>query len=325
MIVPQYWAESRLQHRHGGQQMIVRRFGWSDSTQVDAQAHAEQRAQEALHRLLAGDKLPRRERKTPYNGASGMPIREEIVDRRASVILTRNSYGARCLNTPDVLFADLDFHSASNLRWTLAWMACGVISVAGLGWLMHSASLGLVLAILGLLGGGFVAQPLHRLAQSVRGGAEGMARKRIAAFVAQRPQWHLRVYRTPAGLRVLAMHRTFDPADPAVTDCFKALGADPIYVRMCLNQHCFRARVSAKPWRIGVAEHIRPRPGVWPVQPARMAERQAWVARYEGVAQSYAACSLIATLGSGVVDPQAQLVQEWHDELCRAGTQLPLA
>ena len=38
-----------------------------------------------------------------------------------------------------------------------------------------------------------------------------------------------------------------------------AIGADPIYVQMCLRQHCFRARVSSKPWRIGIGQHLRPR------------------------------------------------------------------
>lgn len=53
----------------------------------------------------------------------------------------------------------------------------------------------------------------------------------------------------------MVLHRTFDPLDAAVSKCFQALGADPTYVRMCRNQRCFRARVSPKPWRIGIESH----------------------------------------------------------------------
>ena len=36
MIVPQFWAEARLQHRAHRKQVTVRRFGWSDLSQEDA-------------------------------------------------------------------------------------------------------------------------------------------------------------------------------------------------------------------------------------------------------------------------------------------------
>jgi hypothetical protein len=51
--------------------------------------------------------LPRREVRSNY-GVEGVPIREQIVQRDGDVIITRNSYGALCLNSPDVLFADID-------------------------------------------------------------------------------------------------------------------------------------------------------------------------------------------------------------------------
>src|SRR4051794_33545978 len=120
MIVPQYWAESRVQYRQEGLQITIRRFGWSDTSQVEAQGNAEARAGEALQRLLSGEKLPRREPKVPYNGAQGVPIREEIVERHGETIITRNSYGARCLNSPNVFFADIDFDQAPTLRLIVA-------------------------------------------------------------------------------------------------------------------------------------------------------------------------------------------------------------
>lgn len=325
MIIPQYWAEARAQRRSRGRQMTVRRFGWSDVSQAEAQAHAERRAQEALQRRWDGERLPRHEPRVPYNGAEGVPIREEVVARHDQVVISRNAYGARCLNTPDVLFADVDFVEQAPVRLIFVCMA-GLVALALLvGWRLDSNWLLVVLMLCALFGANSVAGWLYRLRLRVNGGAEGLARKRVLRFLAAHPDWGLRLYRTPAGLRVLATHRTFAPDDPAVARCFAALGADPHYVRMCLRQQCFRARLSAKPWRIGIARHLRPRPGVWPVAPEHLEERRRWVERYEARACAFAACRFLEALGSGVVAPAVAEVQRLHDELSGAQSQLPLA
>ena len=265
MLVPQYWAEARAQQRERGRQITVRRFGWSDVSQAEAQAHAERRGQEALGRRVAGEWQAPREPRVPYNGADGVPIREEIVARHGPVVITRNAYGARCLNTPDVLFADIDFDEGVPLRTTLASLALLMALALLVGGQFDSHIPLVLLLLVAALATGALAGRLQRWLLERHGGVEGMARRRIARFVADNPEWNLRLYRTPAGLRVLATQRTFAPDDPAVAQCFAALGADPRYARMCLRQQCFRARLSAKPWRIGIADHLRPRPGVWPV------------------------------------------------------------
>ena len=114
MIVPEFWAEGRVQHREPGKQVTVRRFGWSDQSISEAQNMADARARESLQRILTGAPAQRREPKVPYNGAEGVPIREEIVSRHGDEVITRNSYGARCLNTPKVLFVDVDFTTGGN-------------------------------------------------------------------------------------------------------------------------------------------------------------------------------------------------------------------
>lgn len=324
MIVPQFWAEGRVQHRNAGKQITVRRFGWSDSSQADAQAMADQRSEEALHRLLSGEKLDRREPKMPYNGADGVPIREEILDRRGETIVTRNSYGARCLNTPNVLFADVDFSDNRPPRSLSILCYSLLIGTYLLVRNDHPTLAGIALLI-GLILTNSGARKIHALIIQAKGGVDRVARDRIQNFIEENPTWSLRVYRTPAGLRVLATHQLFDPADPAVAHCFEALGTDPIYVQMCLNQKCFRARVSAKPWRIGIRDHLRPRPGVWPVNADRLPLRNAWVAHYEDTARSFASCRWIASIGSGSVHPDVLPVQEWHDELSQANSSLPIA
>lgn len=325
MIVPQYWAEGRRQQRQGKRQITVRRFGWSDTSQAEAQANADRRAEEALQRLVAGEKLPRREPKMPYNGAEGVPIREEILARQGDIILTRNAYGAKCLNTPNVVFADVDFQFAPSISMSVAFAVNALFLGVFIGLAAHSTGLGLVAVVALLLLSHPLARAVRRLSMGLRGGVQNVVRRRIAAFSATHPDWHLRLYRTPAGLRVLAMHQTFDPDNLAVTEFFRALGTDRIYVRMCRNQQCFRARVSPKPWRIGISQHMRPRPGVWPVAPERLHLRQEWVEKYEAVARDYAACAYVESLGSSAVHPEARRVQELHDELCRAHSHLPLA
>src|SRR5262245_59552279 len=150
MIVPQFWAEGRIQDQIAGRQVTVRRFGWSDDSQADAQASADQRAREAFSRIAAGEPIARREPKRPYNGASGVPIREEIVDRHGDCVITRNSYGALCLNTPDVLFADIDFDDAPSRRLILSVIAVLFAACAVLGGLTQ-IRIGLAAAVFALL------------------------------------------------------------------------------------------------------------------------------------------------------------------------------
>lgn len=326
MIVPRFWAEGRIQQRLADRQLTVRRFGWSDESAQAAQAHADARTREAFERIAAGEKLVRREPKMAYNGADGMPIREEIVSRHGETLITRNSYGARCLNTPNVLFVDIDFDAERSGGPLAQAVAPALLAGAMGGWMARSWLAGLAAALVVFIVAWQLAVQRRRgEAQAVNPNPEKRARARIERFLRQHPEWHLRIYRTPAGLRALAMHRTFDPAEPAVQDCFAMLGADKVYARMCGNQRCFRARVSAKPWRIGIGEHLRPRPGVWPVAPDKLPLRQAWIARYEQAAQGHAACRFVEARGSASVDPGAQAVAQLHDELSRAGGDQPLA
>ncbi|MES2947770.1 MAG: hypothetical protein V4858_04430 [Pseudomonadota bacterium] len=325
MIVPQFWAESRLQHRTKGRQVTVRRFGWSDTSLADAQQSADVRVQQALDRILSGEKLARKDPKIPYNGAAGVPIREEIVDRQGETIITRNSYGARCLNTPHVLFADIDFPEGPPLRFTAAFLLTLLLVSGAAAWLSGSRAIGMGLVVLTLLLGLSLVSPVFRMVQAIAGGAEQAARKRISAYLMQHPDWNLRLYKTPAGLRVAATHRLFHPSEPAVTEFFASIGTDPLYVAMCLNQQCFRARVTAKPWRIGIQSHMRPRPGVWPVAADRLPVRNAWIAAYEAAAKSHAACRFVENMGNGVVHAQAREVLDLHDTLSQARGSLPIA
>ena len=115
----------------------------------------------------------------------------------------------------------------------------------------------------------------------------------------------------------MATHRLFTPGDPQVKAFFDAVGVDKVYQAMCLNQQCFRARLTPKPWRIGIAAHLKPRPGVWPVAAESRLLRDAWIANYEAASRGYA-LPFIEALGTGAVHIDIDTVRRLHDEASRA-------
>lgn len=156
-------------------------------------------------------------------------------------------------------------------------------------------------------------------------GARGPEAKTLDAvrqWVATRPDWGVRVYRTRAGFRLLATHATFDPRSAEVHSSFAALGADPLYVRLCKTQQCFRARLTPKPWRIGVKS---PRQR-WPFADAQQQSQfDTWHANYKAAASKYATCSLVEVLGHPKVHHEIEPLVRLHDEATGVATTLPLA
>jgi hypothetical protein len=326
MIVPQFWAEARLQHRFPDRQITVRRFGWSDVSGAEAQSHAEQRAREALDRIAAGEKLPRREPRVGYNGAEGVPIREEIISRHGNTIITRNSYGALCLNTPDVMFVDVDegMDSAGCLRGCVLFVLLG----AGGFWLGRALGnwlFGLGFVALAALLAIWLAEIIGKIIIRRRGGHTAIARRQVDQLISDRPEWRNRLYRTPAGFRVLIMHRTFDPRGDEADEVFKAAEADEVSRIMCRSQNCFRARLTPKPWRIGMPAEGRPHRRSWPVPPETLAARAAWEREYERLSENYAACQFVGEYGHGPVHESARAVQALHDRLSKSESGLPPA
>jgi hypothetical protein len=325
MIVPQYWAEARIQRRVGDSQYTVRRFGWSDESQGAAQALADARVHEAITRVISGEKLPRRERKVPYNGSEGVPIREEILSRHGSVVITRNSYGARCLNTPDVLMADVDFEKPESFGAScIVTLALGTAAFLT-GVFTHSSKRGALYALVALFAAPLLVWLVTAVSTGLKGGREKAARRKFDRFARTHPDWRLRLYRTPAGFRVMATHRLFDPLEDGATRLFEALDTDKMYVRMCRNQRCFRARLTAKPWRAGVAERLRPRGAAWPVAPEHLPRRCEWITAYEERARDFAACRFVTETGDSAEHLAARDVRHLHDEICQALSDLPLA
>lgn len=330
VLIPAYWAEAKLNKKTRERSVTVRRFGWSNTSQADAEAMAEARCAEAFERVLGGQDLPRREPKVPYNGAEGLPIREEILATHGDAVITRNAYGAHCLNVPDALFADVDFDDfrPKFLQYLLVFAALSALALWVWLKVPHKpCEPRWILPLLAACALSFVpvTQALYGAWLKLCGGAERLSHRRVDAFVKRHPDWRLRLYRTPAGLRLLALHRRFSPLDPEVTALFEALQVDQVYALMCRRQQCFRARLTGKPWRMGIPHHMKPRPGVWPVALERMADRLAWTREYDALVGRFSACRYVREAGAGAPSPDLDALQELHDELSGALTSLPLA
>lgn len=322
MIIPRYWAEAKTKMKFEGRQYTIKRFGWSDQNLEAAQQHAEQRVAEATEQLKKDKEIRRLDHKVAYNGADGLPIREEIIAQQDDVIITRNSYGALCLNTPDVLFADVDLiHHPSSKLATIVFFT--LLSLSGLcaiylsSWWIFGFGCVITLFVTGL-----ISKWLFHIQSKFTGTPAQRALGKIRHFSQQHPDWHLRVYRTPNGYRILVMHQTFDPRGEQAQNLFQAISTDSCYVLMCKNQNCFRARISPKPWRIGVE---RLRQGIWPIQQERIAQRADWVQNYQQHAQNYASCRFVEQFGHQLSHPKAKRVQLLHDQYCKSDTQLEIA
>jgi hypothetical protein len=247
-----------------------------------------------------------------------VPIREEVLARHGEQVITRNSYGAQCLNSPSVLFADIDLVPPSAATLAFRLFTTIVTVAVGVSLYRDNWAIAVWSAVAALFAAWPLATLINRSVVWSQGGLLQMARLRLAQFIDKNPSWNVRVYETPAGLRLLATHQRFDPRGAETLDFFSAVGADPVYVRMCKSQNCFRARLTAKPWRIGIDSHLRPRPGTWPVNAERLPDRVRWVERYEQQAARFAACRFVESIGSGMVHADVGEVVALHDRLTDA-------
>lgn len=347
MLVPRYWATHTAKYRQGRTRFAMLRFGWSQTSQQEAEDMARARAEQAVQERLAGGKPIGREHKVPYGGAEGLPIREEIVDTHGDIVITRNSYGARCMNVADVCFVDVDSEwkpermEKTQLLGILAVMVISTVLLyfvvfknlspdnaccrAGtLSWGSISSWIGAIFVSAVIVTPVFLSV-LTRILKSIQKITERDLMGWLAKLTDEEKTAGFRLYQTPLGFRIIATHKTFDPAGQEMAQLFKRLRADPVYALMCLRQKCFRARVSAKPWRIGISGHIRGHRATWPLSAEKLPARASWVQAYEEKAAQYCACRFLAAIGSAAMPLPVAAAVRLHDELCGALSGKPCA
>ncbi len=281
--VPRYWARcEREVEGAGGTLYLLTKYGVSETSQEEAQREAE-RLLIALAARVAGH-----ERLDHYAYGERMPLREELVQEvrdgdKLLGFVTRNSYGALVLNTAQVMFVDID---------------CPKPKPSG----------GLLRRLFG--GGQPAPDPVPA------------ALERVASWSRSHSMYSFRAYRTNAGLRLLFTSHVFDPRESETRRILEELGSDSLYVRLCRAQECFRARLTPKPWRVGLnaAHHT------WPsATPAQEAQRAKWINEYNRRRSNFAVCAFERDFGAGEVLEEAARVVELHDEWTCAPSGRPLA
>jgi len=288
MQLYRHWAKARaVATAANGKTLAVTAWGWSAIGLEDAGAQAQARAQAAVQKLAAGGEPGR-------YGYLERPLREEELERTEDsagqplVVITRNGYGARIMNAANAMFVDVDL--PETWWWeTFCW------KIARL-WSSDAPS-----------------PPARR---------EAAAIALLERLRARDPAFGARVYRTRAGLRYLLTHRTAEPTAQSTVDCMEALHADPLYVRLTRAQACFRARLTPKPWRVGLLEPRWQWP--WPNAEAGRAFRE-WEDRYRAASAGHAVCAFVATVGNPVIDLALAAVVVSHDRETGATSGLPLA
>lgn len=288
MKIPLYWSKAAVEEQdRRGQPLVFSCWRSSEKSVEDAHDSALDAAKKILQNFLAG-------RSPDHYWYGNGPIREEVLERFPDTegglfaAVTRNRYGALVLNTASVCFIDLDFPSTS----------------------------------LGSLLKHFFARLLGKNSVSPDVLHEAEVVGRVEQFAEEHPHWGFRVYRTRAGVRLLATHDLFDPLAGDVTEACEFLHADPLYVRLCRTQQCFRARLTPKPWR---CKHF-PNTIGWPREdPASEKVFEEWLAKYDANQSQFATCRLVASLGNSTIHPDVEGIIEIHDKMTRAMDSAPLA
>ncbi len=136
------------------------------------------------------------------------------------------------------------------------------------------------------------------------------------------PSWGIRVYRTAGGLRLAITHQRYDVERGFDSSAISGLAVDPLYLRLCSAQKSYRARLTPKPWRLGVSV---PQCS-WPFETSKQKDRfDVWEKEYVALSEKFAVCELVKTLGNSSVLPEFSPLIALHDRLTKAESGLPLA
>lgn len=396
MLIPKYWAQHKQRFEsletssNPSKQATIKRYGWSDISQMEALSHAKSRVNEAHNRWLAGEDILRRERREEYNEGNSIPIREKIIyehdfpenelsNNSAAVtklIVTRNSYGAQVANVDNIAIIDVDnddllrqkypydynhhgfmpaflinqSNPASKIKiWFFVIvfiLIASVIAWLGLSWLWLLAVMVGVTVYLWQQASAkdkARAQKYADDAASLLPYMTDLIKKRVA----NHPIECFRLYQTPAGFRIIATHDTIAPSDELVAEWFEYFHADANYVRLSQVQQCFRARLTAKPWRMAEVEGKKltkdiPAKNFWfgsdnidvdssiEQRQDELKARKQWIVDYDRFAQGYRACHYVESFAGKEASHQLESVAikafvDWHDRACRVHKALPMA
>ncbi|QDU91582.1 hypothetical protein Pla175_50120 [Pirellulimonas nuda] len=295
MKIARFWVRESATSTGGkGRVEQATGWGWSETNEHEARERARSAAQRIADWLAKGK---REEAPGGEYAYLTRPAREEIVqelgdDDHPAAVVTRNRYGALVLNTRELMFIDADVPKPPPQP----------VAAALLG------------AVRRLFGGAANQPPAADPAELVLDG--------IRAWSAANPSVALTVYRTAAGFRCVVTNQAISARSELSESILAGLDSDPLYRRLCKSQECFRARLTPKPWRVGLGQPRREFPFE---DAAHEAEHRDWVHGYDAACEGFAACARVERLGpEETISALAPLV-ELHDRMTLCDSGLPLA
>lgn len=287
MKIPKYWAKSaQTVTNPDDRAFALAIWQWSDSSFQEAKQQADTRLADIARKVLAGEELNR------YSYGE-RPLREEInkvVQGDAGQelgVITRNRYGALVLNAARALFIDIDFPT-TNAGATLA------NSIKQLFGAKKTPTV----------------TPEQTVVENIR------------VWCDQRRDLGMVVYRTAGGARCLVTTDVFEPGQPAANEILNGLKSDPLYIKLCQSQGCFRARLTPKPWRCDM--DTPPTEFPWQDNAAETKYRQ-WEQQYDRTISNYTTCRKLQQFGPQTVHPDVARIMQIHDELACTDPNLSLA
>lgn len=284
MKIPKYWAQGVQSVQDPNESWFkLSSWRWSDVSTDDAAQLAEARVKELIDKVSRGETLNR------YSYGE-RPLREETIqgiagDQNKELgIITRNAYGALVLNSVQAMFIDIDFDPEGAATQLSA--------------------------------------QIRKLTGKSTPSQEDREVDNIRQWAAKNPGLGMRVYRTAGGLRGLITNQVFDPKDAQSQEILRELKSDSLYIKLCREQDCFRARLSPKPWRCGVENP----PSRFPWQDARAElTYRTWEEKYKSASSLYDVCRLVAEIGDTQPLPDIAPIISVHDQWCCSDRNLQLA
>ena len=302
MNIPTFWAHAAVDS-HGNPtdpQSGYLGVGWSNDSEEDARQHALERARRIARHIEQGDYDSPDLNEQYY---TDRPLREQVIDElnadgQQLAAITQNIYGAYVLNAARAMFIDIDVPEPRPRPRQRRPPPQGIFAR--------------------LFG---KPQPAPPPAPPPTPEVDPV--DKIREQVERHAGMGMKVYRTPAGYRGLVTDRPYDPDADEAHAVMQAFAADRLYTTLCRAQHCFRARLTPKPWRIGMDNPPRTFPFL---DPGQQRTFEAWKRRYDERITHYAACEPLSNepWGNPQVHDDVAPILAWHDQLA-CGIGLPLA
>ncbi len=264
---------------------LVTARGWSEESLEQATANAQSR----LKRILAALGRQQSLELERYDYVIDNVICEQVIDRiqhdnREQAVISRNAYGSLIMNAAKMMFVDIDLPIPNKPSWISRWFR----------------------------------KPPPPPALS----PEAEVLERIRKWQFENGDTTLRIYRTHAGFRIIVVNQSFPVVDANAVAIMHGLGSDTLYVTLCESQSCFRARLTPKPWRVGMPKP----PKMFPFFSASDEQAfNAWYQQYSTKSKQFKVCNFVETVGSAAIDAEHQELIQQHDEFCCDPNNLPLA